>query len=126
MHNSESFLHEWFRGDVKYSYPIDGRELAKNYIDSYGRKDFIGWKVFFAILSPQWGYWEKGFRLKMKSSPYDEGDTTNFKFVRFAVMTEFYDEVRSELKPTRTRFRCSVNKYSHEKIIKKWSRMSNL
>ena len=126
LHNSESFLHEWLSGDERYTYPINGRELARNYVNSYGNHDYKGWKVFFAILAPYWGYWEKGFKLRRRTSYYQEDDAVNYSYMRFAVMTEFFDEVRNELKPARTRFRCSVNKYSHERIIKKWNRMGNI
>lgn len=112
---SESFLHEWFAGDVKYLLPVDGHALAEEYLQTYGNNGSRGWKVFFAILAPYWGYWEKGFNMKSKFG-------TSTKFMQFAVMTEFFDEVRKDLKPARTRFRTSVPKYNRAKLEAKWQK----
>lgn len=110
-----SFLHEWFSGDEKYLYPVDGHNLAASYIQKYGNNGAKGWRVFFAILAPYWGYWEKGFSMYHNYGGYST-------FHQFAVMTQYYDEVKKELKPARTRFRTSVVKYNHEKIKKRWER----
>lgn len=112
----DSYLHEWFYGDDAYLYPVNGRKFAAEYMEKYGnRGNSQGWKVFFAILAPYWGYWEKGFTMK-----------SNFghksKFVQFAVMTQFYDEIKKDLKPARVRFRVSVAKYTKEKIDRRRQR----
>lgn len=114
---STSYLHEWFSGDEKYLLPVNGRKLAYDYVKKYGNNGSRGWRVFFAILAPYWGYWEKGFKLKS----YFGGGT---RFMQFAVMTHFFDEVKNELRPARTRFRCSVAKYTHEQLVKKWNKQT--
>lgn len=103
---SESNLHEW-SPTISDMFPVNGRQLAKEYLDSYGNNGSRGWRVFFAILAPYWGYWEKGFRFHARGGK---------GFMQFAVMTHFYDEVRRDLKPARTRFRSSVPKYNISKL----------
>lgn len=114
---SESFLHEWFSGDVKYLIPVNGRQLAQTYMQKYGNNGAKGWRVFFAILAPYWGYWEKGFT--MKSGGGDSGIPRSTRFMQFSVMTQFYDEIKKDLKPARVRFRVSVAKYNRTKLEKK-------
>ena len=120
----ESYLHEWFSGDVKYLIPVNGRQLAQTYMQKYGNNGAKGWRVFFAILAPYWGYWEKGFT--MKSGGGDSGIPSSTRFMQFAVMTQFYDEVKQDLKPARVRFRVSVAKYNRTKLEKKWKKYANL
>lgn len=120
----ESYLHEWFSGDVKYLIPVNGRQLAQTYMQKYGNNGAKGWRVFFAILAPYWGYWEKGFT--MKSGGGDSGIPRSTRFMQFAVMTQFYDEVKQDLKPARVRFRVSVAKYNRTKLEKKWKKYANL
>lgn len=124
-----SRLHEWstvefwkknpdgWSGLQEASEEVNGRELAEAYIQKYGNSGGNGWKVFFAILAPYWGYWEKGFNLKVGF-----GKTRTQRFVQFAVMTQFYDQVKAELKPTRVRFRCSVAKYTSLSLRKRAER----
>lgn len=116
--NGTSFLHEWFSGDEKYLYPVDGHNLAASYIQKYGNNGAKGWRTFFAILAPYWGYWEKGFTMQHH---FGGGST----FHQFAVMTQYYDEVKKDLKPARTRFRTVVVKYSHAKIKKRWEKYAD-
>lgn len=113
----ESYLHEWFSGDVKYLIPVNGRQLAQTYMQKYGNNGAKGWRVFFAILAPYWGYWEKGFT--MKSGGGDSGIPRSTRFMQFAVMTQFYDEIKKDLKPARVRFCVSVAKYNRTKLEKK-------
>lgn len=120
----ESYLHEWFSGDVKYLIPVNGRQLAQTYMQKYGNNGAKGWRVFFAILAPYWGYWEKGFT--MKSGGGDSGIPRSTRFMQFAVMTQFYDEIKKDLKPARVRFRVSVAKYNRTKLEKKWEKYANL
>ena len=120
----ESYLHEWFSGDVKYLIPVKGRQLAQTYMQKYGNNGAKGWRVFFAILAPYWGYWEKGFT--MKSGGGDSGMPRSTRFMQFAVMTQFYDEIKKDLKPARVRFRVSVAKYNRTKLEKKWKKYANL
>lgn len=114
---SESFLHEWFSGDEKYLIPVNGRQLAEEYLQKVGNTGSSGWKVFFAILAPYWGYWEEGFNMKAKGQPIG--------FFKFAVMAETYDQVRKDLKPARKYyFNVSVPQYSHQKLIDKWNKQA--
>ena len=120
----ESYLHEWFSGDVKYLIPVNGRQLAQTYMQKYGNNGAKGWRVFFAILAPYWGYWEKGFT--MKSGGGDSRIPRSTRFMQFSVMTQFYDEIKKDLKPARVRFRVSVAKYNRTKLEKKWEKYANL
>ena len=114
---SESFLHEWFSGDEKYLIPVNGRQLAEEYLQKVGNTGSSGWKVFFAILAPYWGYWEEGFNMKTKGK--------SIGFFKFAVMAETYDQVRKDLKPARKYyFNVSVPQYSHQKLVKKWNKQA--
>ena len=110
-----SELHEW---NVDISRQVRGRELAEQYLKSYGNNGSRGWRVFFAILAPYWGYWEKGFRFKLNP----KSSESSYGFLQFAVMTHFYDQVRQDLKPARTRFRCSVAKYDVAKLEERATR----
>lgn len=114
---SESFLHEWFSGDEKYLIPVNGRQLAEEYLQKVGNTGSSGWKVFFAILAPYWGYWEEGFNMNANGRPIG--------FFKFAVMAETYDQVRKDLKPARKYyFNVSVPQYSHQKLIDKWNKQA--
>lgn len=131
-----SWLHGWSyvkwnegkygKGENTAGEPIDGHELAASYIQSYGNNGGKGWKVFFAILAPYWGYWEKGFTLhhgfSSKRGKNGEIKYIGASFQQFAVMTQFYDVVRKDLKPARTRFRVSVNKYASKSLYRQAKR----
>lgn len=83
---------------------VEGRKLALDYIaKAAGRGKAGKWEVFFAILAPYWGYWEKGFTMK---GQYSE------TFQQFQVMTIFYDEIKADLKPAKTTLSVSVPKYA--------------
>lgn len=133
---SASYLHEWFPGDEKYLIPVNGRELAEEYIQKVGNTGSRGWKVFFAILAPYWGYWEEGFTLihggSVSSSGRKNGrlikgykGVRGATFMRFAVMAETYDQVRNDLKPAKKYyFNVSVPQYEHSKLKEKWGKYS--
>lgn len=87
-------LHEWSGTDISSMYPVNGRKLAEEYIQKIGNTGSRGWKVFFAVLAPYWGYWEQGF-----SMPSGFGSSRLFR--QFAVMTQFFDKIRQDLKPAR-------------------------
>lgn len=107
LHNGESFLHEHFIGNDPYAFPVHGRQLAQQYISQYGKMSWNGrWRVWFAILAPYWGFWEEGFRSK-------GGKGT---FLKFQVMTEFYDKVSKDLKPASVKLEITkAHHYSAEK-----------
>ena len=85
----DSHLHE-------YSNPkgpsVNGHFLAKQFITSYKPKD-SGWEVFFAVLAPYWGYWEKGFTHPISN-----------QFYQWQVMTHHFDVVKAELEPAKVTF----------------------
>lgn len=83
--NSYAYMHELW-GDYKYAYPVDGRAMAEAFLQ-HAQPRTKGWRVFFAILAPYWGYWESGHKNVMSN-----------KFEKFAVMIHVYDEVKRELK----------------------------
>jgi hypothetical protein len=92
-----------------------GHQRASEYLERAGAKSKAGqWKVFFAILAPYWGYWEKGFNMKLP-----KGGTT---FLQFSVMAETYDTVKGELKPMRTSLRVHVDKYASKSLYKQAKR----
>lgn len=105
----ESQLHAWSERWV----PVNGRALAEKYLQTFGNNGARGWKVFWAILAPYWGYWEKGFTIKHHGVPKAH--------LQWAVMTVHYDKIKQDLKaPMRKRIRISVNLYDHEKINEPW------
>ena len=121
---SESFLHEFYP-DFKYAFPVNGHALAQQYLSQYGKAGSKGsWRVFFAILAPYWGYWEQGFR--MKSGGGNSGIPRNEKFLRFAVMTEFYDKITNDLRPAKTKIKIHVEKYSRPYSIGSYKMPSSI
>lgn len=86
----DSHLHE-------YSNPmgesVNGHWMASQFIATYNPKNENGWEVFFAVLAPYWGYWEKGFTNKRSGNTY-----------QWQVMTNHYDIVSSDLKPAKVTF----------------------
>lgn len=103
--SSESWLHE-FTPDTSES--VYGRELANEYLAKHQSGNSKGWKVSFAILAPYWAYWEQGFKMK---SHFGGGS----HFLKFAVMSEFFDDLRMELKPyKKVTFTISTPKYSYK------------
>lgn len=94
--------------NVNAGEPVFGHQLAETYINKFGQRSKEGrWSVFFGILAPYWGYWEKGFHMKGRNG------TT---FMRFIVMSEFYDKIKTDLKPARTRLSVSVAKYASKSL----------
>lgn len=88
--------------------PVNGHQLAEAFIENAHTRCKSGeWMVFFAILAPYWGYWEEGFNMKVGF-----GEQRHTVFQQFAVMTQFYDIVKANLKPARTRIKVYVPKYS--------------
>lgn len=102
---SESWLHEFFQ---EADESINGRELAENYIKSQKKSGIPnGWRVFFAILAPYWGYWESGFTMK---SNFGKGAA---RHMQFQVMTHLFDDVRMDLKPAETHLSVYVPSYQY-------------
>lgn len=88
------------------SEPVNGHALAQDFIDKFAKKSKEGqWTVFFAILAPYWGYWEQGHNNRLAR-----------RFLRFQVMTEFFDQVKQDLKPAKTRLKIHVEKYASKSL----------
>ena len=86
----EAALHEYSR---PMGESVNGHFLASQFIASYTPRIENGWEVFFAVLAPYWGYWEKGF-VHISSNGYFQWQT----------MTHFYDIVKKDLKPSKVTF----------------------
>lgn len=100
---NESYLHEWSGSDISSMFPVDGHERARKFSTEYAKSCGKGWKVFFAILAPYWGYWESGFKIKL--------DNHKSRFMRFQVMSQVYDEVGNELRPAKPSLTVNVPHY---------------
>lgn len=111
-----SYLHE--RYEESKAYPVDGHAEAEKYIRMYGKLGSGGgtWRVWFAVLAPYWGYWEEGFTMRSRNSS---------AFMRFAVMSQFYDKVTQELKPAKVTYKTSSPKYSKESLHKDYNTRVN-
>lgn len=123
-----SYLHE--RYEESKAYPVDGHAEAEKYIRMYGKLGSGGgtWRVWFAVLAPYWGYWEEGFT--MVHGGYDpEGKRwrkfRGASFMRFAVMSQFYDKVTQELKPAKVTYKTSSPKYSKASLRKDYNTRFN-
>ena len=96
--------------------PVNGHDLAAAYLQQAPKKCKSGeWMVFFAILAPYWGYWEKGF--EMKTGGGLSFFSARSRFLQFSVMSQFYDIVKSNLKPARTRIKVYVPKYASRSLM---------
>lgn len=105
-----SYLHEWFRESYD-GFPVGGHVLAANFIKRMSNLVHSGWRIFFAVLAPYWGYWEEGFKMKLHTPSYQEEDAVSYRFMRFAVMTQFYDRIASDLKPAKVTFKTKAPTY---------------
>ena len=86
----DAYLHEFSNPKGML---VNGHALAQNFIATYTPTTTNGWEVFFAMLAPYWGYWEKGFTMPR----------TGLKF-QWQVMTHHWDEVKRDLHPSRVTF----------------------
>lgn len=107
-----SYLHE-LSGDYA-DYPVGGHVLAEKFVKQMGNLKYDGWRVFFAVLAPYWGYWEKGFRFNTKNSSYQEDDAVSYRFLKWAVMAQNVDSISGELKPAVVKYSVNVD------TSKKW------
>lgn len=104
--NKESFLHELSGKDIAELYPVYGHGLAEQFIQRFAKRNGSGqgWRVFFAVLAPYWGYWEAGhFNVLLHHR------------IKFRVMAETYDIVKADLKPAKVTFHNYVPKYNTNK-----------
>lgn len=105
-----SYLHEWFK-ESHDAFPVGGHVLASNFIKQMSNLKHSGWRVFFAILADYWGYWEEGFTFK--------GRRGSHKFLRFAVMSEFYDKISQDLRPATVNIKYKAPTYNRADLEKK-------
>lgn len=97
---------------------VNGHDLAAAYLQQAHKKCKSGeWMVFFAILAPYWGYWEKGFTQVHGAGLINGKGFGSASFQQFAVMSQFYDIVKSNLKPARTRIKVYVPKYASKSLM---------
>lgn len=101
---TSSYLHEFFN-DME---EVNGRQRAEEFLEAQQGQYTGGWRVFFAILAPYWGYWESGFTL---TPNYGSGRTM---FFQFGVMSQYYTRIAMDLKPARMRFSVYVPKYFYK------------
>ena len=98
--------------------PVNGHQLTADYLAQAHKKCKSGeWLVFFAILAPYWGYWEKGFTQVHGAGFMSGKGFGSASFQQFAVMSQFYDIVKSNLKPSKTRLHVYVPKYASKSLM---------
>lgn len=85
----DSHLHEYSR---PMGESVNGHFMAQQFIANYTPRQ-RGWELFLAVLAPYWGYWEKGFE-----------HIGNGNFYQWQVMTNHYDNVKQDLKPSEVTF----------------------
>ena len=126
-----AYMHQWWKGGYVTKWKggkstgwdranwedlpeIEGHEMAERFmVRQEGKGD--GWKVFFAILAPYWGYWEQGFNMRSR-----RGTST---YIQFSVMTQFYDHAKADLKPMKVRFRVTqANRYTQTSLMRQAKR----
>lgn len=114
--NKKSLLYgQWIGMDA--GEPVNGHQLAEAYLAKAEKKCKANqWMVFFAILAPYWGYWEKGFTQVHGAGFANGKGFGSASFQQFAVMTQFYDQVKATLKPAKTRISIHVPKYASKSL----------
>ena len=86
----DSNLHEWSN---PMGESVNGHFLAQQFIATYKPKMQNGWEIFFAVLAPYWGYWEKGHPNKRSG-----------KTQKWSVMAMHYDVIKQDLTPASVTF----------------------
>ena len=89
----KSVLHEWSKGMKE---DVNGRELARKFIESYKPTETSGWEIVFAAAAPYGAYLEGGFTLKGHRYQFD-------------VMSQRYDHIKNALTPL-----CRVHMEIHQ------------
>lgn len=96
----DAYLHELSKPPIKQL--SDGRIAAQNFLVSYKPEITKGWELVFGVLAPYWGYWEEGHINILKGR----------QFVKFAIMSQQFDQISNDLKPAKTTFTVTVPKYT--------------
>lgn len=89
---SKSVLHEY---SPSISVDVNGRQLARKFIQSYKPDETQGWEIVFAACAPYGAYLEGGFTFKGR-------------YYQFDVMSQRYDLIKRALTPL-CRVRFEVN-----------------
>ena len=115
--DGRAYLHEF--SPYRYAFPVEGRRLAQEYIKRYGNVGGKGWwRVFWAILAPYWGFWERGFTQThgLSHNPRyghnAKGIIRGATFQQFAVMSQTYDVISKDLTPAKTTIKVGVPTYT--------------
>ena len=80
--NGKAFLHELGEDPI----PVNGRQLAKQFLNTYQPREKHGWEIVWAVLAPYYAYWEQG-----------HDNIFYGKFVKFDMMTQRYDHIKNKL-----------------------------
>lgn len=78
----KAFLHEIGNDPI----PVNGRELARQFLDTYQPRESKGWEIVWGVLAPYYAYWEQGHE-----------NVFYGKFVKFDMMTQRYDHIKNTL-----------------------------
>ena len=89
---------------------VNGHAFAKAFLDGYSPRTTSGWEVLWGVLAPYWGYWESGFKFKTRGRV--EGE-----ILKFAVMTEEYDNISKVFGSNQTLLEVHVPSYTLPKDI---------
>lgn len=91
-----SLLHEY---SPSISEPVNGRELARKFANTYTSDVDHGWEIVFAAVAPYGAYMEEGYTFRGKSYHFD-------------VLSQRYDHIKNALSPLcRVTFEIDTPKY---------------
>jgi hypothetical protein len=78
----DASLHEISKDPIA----VNGRQLARQFLDTYQPRQKNGWEIIWAILAPYYAYWEQGHE-----------NVFYGKYVKFNMMTQRYDDIKNAL-----------------------------
>ena len=99
----KSVLHEW---SPDIAVKVDGRELARKFIQGYKPTQAEGWEIVFAATAPYGSYLEGGFWSRSHT------------WVQFDVMSQRYDHIINALTPL-CHVRMEINRSHYDKPKKR-------
>lgn len=77
----DSYLHEIGENPI----PVNGRELARQFLATYQPRVTSGWEIVWGVLAPYYAYWEQG-----------HANIYHWSFVKFSMMTQHYDQIKNK------------------------------